>query len=78
MKAVVTPEIADCYQPLFDLLSKEYNVILTISEMDEVIRSSLCVVGKIRPLDSYYMKSFIKHNGIWTPLINGRIHAKYR
>ena len=31
---------ANIYQPLFDLLSKEYNITLTISEMDEVINKS--------------------------------------
>jgi hypothetical protein len=43
----VNTEIADCYQPLFDLLSKEYGLILLDSELDEVIRASQEVVNKI-------------------------------
>jgi hypothetical protein len=45
-KGFVTPivdvsrEIADQYQDLFNLLSKEHNLILTISEMDEIIIES--------------------------------------
>lgn len=30
-------EVADEYQGLFNLMSKEYNLTLTISEMDEII-----------------------------------------
>lgn len=39
------------YQPLFDLLSKEHNLDLTISEMDEIILASQKVVEgmKINP-----------------------------
>lgn len=29
--------IANCYQPLFDLLQNEHQVTLIISEMDEII-----------------------------------------
>ncbi len=31
------------YQPLFNLMSKEYNLTLTISEMDEIITTCLKV-----------------------------------
>ena len=40
-------EIADQYQGLFNLMSKEHNLILTISEMDEIIIESQKVVNKI-------------------------------
>lgn len=40
-------EIADKYQGLFNLMSKEYNLILTISEMDEIIIEAQKVVNKI-------------------------------
>lgn len=43
---LVNTEIADCYQSLFNHLSKEHNLILTISEMDEIINQSLIVVRK--------------------------------
>ena len=48
----ITTEIADCYQSLFDLLSKEHNLILTTFEMDEVIRESQKVVEKINEVKS--------------------------
>jgi hypothetical protein len=37
-------EIAECYQPLFDLMDKEHGRILTISEMDEIISTCSIVV----------------------------------
>ena len=37
-------EIADQYQGLFNLMSKEHNLILTISEMDEIIIEAQKVV----------------------------------
>ena len=37
-------EIADQYQGLFNLMSKEHNLTLTISEMDEIIREAQKVV----------------------------------
>ena len=40
-------EIADKYQGLSNLMSKEYNLILTISEMDEIIIEAQKVVNKI-------------------------------
>jgi len=40
-------EIADQYQGLFNLMSKEHNLILTISEMDEIITEAQKVVNKI-------------------------------
>jgi len=40
-------EVADYYQALFNHLSNEYDLILTITEMDEIIRLSLGVVEKI-------------------------------
>lgn len=38
--------VADEYQGLFNLLSKEHNLILTISEMDEIIREAQKVKSK--------------------------------
>jgi hypothetical protein len=43
-------EKAICYAPLFDLLSADHDVILTCSEMDEIIRASLKVVENIENL----------------------------
>jgi hypothetical protein len=43
-------EKAICYAPLFDLLSQDHDVILTCSEMDEIIRASLKVVENIENL----------------------------
>jgi hypothetical protein len=40
-------EKAICYAPLFDLISQDHDVILTCSEMDEIIRASLKVVENI-------------------------------
>jgi len=39
-------EIADQYQGLFNLMSKEHNLILTISEMDEIILEAQKVIEK--------------------------------
>jgi predicted small metal-binding protein len=36
-------ELAECYQPLFDLMSKEHGLILTTSEMDEIIKAAIKV-----------------------------------
>ena len=44
---LVIREIADCYQGLFNHLSDEHNLTLTITEMDEIIRHSLNTVGSI-------------------------------
>ncbi len=44
-------EYAECYQALFDLMYQEHDVILTVSEMDEIIRTSLQVVETI---NKYY------------------------
>lgn len=40
-------EVADKYQGLFNLMSKEHNLILTINEMDEIIIEAQKVVNKI-------------------------------
>jgi hypothetical protein len=39
-------EIVEEYQGLFNLMSKAYNLILTISEMDEIITEAQKVVTK--------------------------------
>lgn len=44
---LVNKEIADCYQSLFNHLSSEHKLILTISEMDEIIRLSLNTISCI-------------------------------
>lgn len=35
--ASVHREVADSYQPLFNFFSQEHNLILTITEMDEIV-----------------------------------------
>lgn len=40
MSKLVPAEIADCYQKLFNHMSKEHGLILTIQEMDEIIHLS--------------------------------------
>ena len=39
-------EIADKYQDLFNLMSNEHNLTLTISEMDDIIHESQKVVAQ--------------------------------
>ena len=39
-------EVADRYQGLFNLMSKEYNLILTISEMDEIVHQAQKLLGQ--------------------------------
>jgi hypothetical protein len=34
----VNIEIADCYQKLFNHMANEHNLILTIGEMDDIIK----------------------------------------
>lgn len=46
-------KIAEIYQPLFDLMSKEHGLILTISEMDEILNTASRVITN-------YGKSFEK------------------
>ena len=38
---------ADRYQDFFNLMSKEYGLILTISEMDEIIHEAILTVDKL-------------------------------
>jgi 5,10-methylenetetrahydrofolate reductase len=40
MSKLVPVEIADCYQKLFNHMSQEHGLILTIQEMDEIIHLS--------------------------------------
>ena len=47
----VNTEIADAYQPLFNILHG-HGIVLTISEMDEIIRESQKVVEKINEVKS--------------------------
>jgi hypothetical protein len=44
-------EKAICYAPLFDLIYKEHNRLLTCSEMDEIIRVSLKVVENLNSVN---------------------------
>ena len=44
----INTEIADQYQGLFNLMSKEHNLILTISEMEEIIIEAKKVKDKIK------------------------------
>jgi hypothetical protein len=46
-------KIAECYQPLFDYLNIEQGLILTKSELDEIIKLSLKVKRNFRDLRKY-------------------------
>jgi hypothetical protein len=46
IKIDIHREIAEQYQGLFNLMIAEYNLILTISEMDEIITEAQKVVNK--------------------------------
>lgn len=48
-------EIADQYQGPFNLMRKEHNLILTISEMDEIIIESQKVQPKIDTVNTEYI-----------------------
>jgi hypothetical protein len=43
-------QLADCYQDLFNHLAQEYDLRLTESELDEVVKLSLATVQKIDAL----------------------------
>ena len=47
---VTDKQIAEAYQPLFDLISNEYDIFLTQSQMDEVISVSYKVTEEINEL----------------------------
>ena len=40
----IQQEIAQCYQPLFDIMQQEHGVILTVGEMDEIIKAATKVI----------------------------------
>lgn len=42
----IKAEIADCYQGLFNHLNQEHGLILTVSEMDDIIKESFNVVAR--------------------------------
>ena len=39
-KEITEHDIAECYQPLFDLMLTEHGLTLTVSEMNEIITSA--------------------------------------
>jgi hypothetical protein len=43
-------ELSMCYQPLFDLMREEHGVILSLSELDEIILQSKKVEKLINEL----------------------------
>jgi hypothetical protein len=43
-------EIADCYQELWNHMNQDHGLILTISEMDDIINESQKVITKINNL----------------------------
>jgi len=43
-------QLADCYQDLFNHLAQEYDLSLTESELDEIVKISLATVEKINAL----------------------------
>lgn len=44
----VNSETADCYQDMYNYLSEEHNLILTITEMEEIISYSLITINLIK------------------------------
>ncbi len=46
----IPKEISDCYNELFKHLYQEYGIVLTIEEMDEIIKLSNQVKEKINKL----------------------------
>ena len=45
-------KITNCYQPLFDHISQEYDILLTISEMDEIMELSIKVNQNLVELEN--------------------------
>jgi len=43
-------ELAECYQPLFDLMEEEFGVICLVSDMNEIINASNRVQMRINGL----------------------------
>ena len=56
----IQKQIAEKYQGLFDLMANEYDLILTLSEMDDIIREAQRVV-KLLDIDSDFY-ALQKHN----------------
>ena len=44
--SLVTTEIADMYQEFFNFMNQKHNLILTISEMDEILHKSEILIEK--------------------------------
>lgn len=44
---IINTEIADCYQEMFNHFAKEHGIILTVSEMDEIIILSINVYPEL-------------------------------
>ena len=43
-------KIAECYQPLFSHMSDEHGLILTVSEMDEILITCAKVIDSLNKL----------------------------
>ena len=46
-KEITNKQIVECYQPLFDLMHREHDRVLTVSEMDEIIKASFNVYNML-------------------------------
>jgi hypothetical protein len=63
-------QTADCYQNLFNHLSNEHGLTLTVSKMDEIIRHTLETVKRINSLPGNSAPTevkepvYIPHNAI--------------
>ena len=44
--SLVTSETADMYQEFFNFMNQKHNLILTISEMDEILHESEILIEK--------------------------------
>lgn len=53
----ISKEISICYQSLFNHLNQEYDLTLTVSEMDDIIRESFNVVAKFNSGKCILMES---------------------
>lgn len=50
MPVITDQSIADCYQPLFDLLYRDHNITATNEEMDDIISAAEKVKEKLDEL----------------------------
>ena len=54
MNKEIPAQLAECYQELFNLMCDQHDVILLVSELDEIIK---CAARTKEKLDKFYLET---------------------